>query len=131
MDYLKDESELKLDNKKWQIYTNNFNYPPQLINRKATVTNSLVNDACFLRGGTVERSILFRNVDVGTGSFINQSILHSDVKVGKNCILEKVIVMEGTVIPDGTVIRPGIDNEPIVINQENLNQNFANIGGEN
>lgn len=128
MDLLKDDCELKLNNKQWRIYTNNSNFPPQFISEGATVNTSLINDGCFIRGRVIE-SVLFRNVDVGKGSVIEQSIIHSGVKIGENCVLKKVIVMENTTIKDGTVIQVN-DDEPVVINQEVLEQKALVMGGE-
>jgi len=129
MDLLKDDCELKLNNKQWRIYTNNSNFPPQFISEGATVITSLINDGCFIRGRVIE-SVLFRNVDVGEGSIIEQSIIHSGVKIGENCVLKKVIVMENTTIKDGTVIQVNDDGEPVVINQEVLEQKALVMGGE-
>ena len=58
-------------------------------------------------------------------SLIKQSILHPGVKVGKSSSLERVIVMENTEIPEGTQIRIGIDEEPLVIDQESLAETLA------
>lgn len=128
MDLLKDDCELKLNNKQWRIYTNNLNFPPQFISEGATVKTSLINDGCFIRGRVIE-SVLFRNVDVGKGSVIEKSIIHSGVKIGENCVLKKVIVMENTKIKDGTVIQVN-DDDPVVINQEVLEQKALVMGGE-
>ena len=124
MDLLKEEPEFELDDRKWRIFTNNFNYPPQLISDEAIVKNSLINDGCFIHGGTIEQSVISQNVEIQTNSYVKQSIIHSGSKIGRNCVLDRVIVMENTVIPDGTRIHSHISEEPIVINQEVLEQNM-------
>ncbi|MCU9600681.1 glucose-1-phosphate adenylyltransferase [Pallidibacillus thermolactis] len=131
MDLLKEDSELDLDNKKWRIYTNNSHFPPQFICGSATVKNSIVNDGCKILGGGIEKSILFRDVEIQKDAVVTQSILHSGVKVGRKCVLEKVIVMENTIIPDGTHIVAASSDDPVVINQEILEQKTYVIGGEN
>ena len=85
--------------------------------------HSLINSGCWVCG-TVESSVLFENVVIHGDSIIKQSILHPGVKVGKNSILERVIVMENTKIPEGTHIRVGLDEEPLVINQEYIERRF-------
>lgn len=130
MDLLKDHCELNLNNKQWPVYTNNMDFPPQFISEEANVKNSIINDGCFIRGGKIINSVLFRNVDIGEGSIVEQSIIHPGVKIGKNCVLKKVIVMENTIIEDGTIIRVQDKDEPVVINQEVLKQKELVMGGE-
>lgn len=111
------EHSFSLDNPNWRIYTNDENYPPQFISSEATIDNSFVNSGSFIYG-QIKDSIIFRNVLVDRDSLIHQSIIHPNVKIGKNVKLDRVIVMEDTVIPDGMVIQAG--DEPRVINNENV-----------
>lgn len=111
------EHSFSLDNPNWRIYTNDENYPPQFISSEATIDNSFVNSGSFIYG-QIKDSIIFRNVLVDRDSLIHQSIIHPNVKIGKNVKLDRVIVMEDTVIPDGMVIQAG--DEPRVINNKNL-----------
>jgi len=119
MDLLDEDWGQALNNKNWRIYTNDSNFPPQFIGRNAVVNHSLINSGCFVYG-TIESSVLFKDVTVESGSIVKKSILHPGVKVGKGAILERVIVMENTEIPEGTSIRIGENEEPLVINQEIL-----------
>ncbi len=129
MDLLKEDCGLDLQSSNWRIYTNHTDDPPHFVSSRAIVKKSMINDGSFVYGGEITESILFRNVEVEDSCNIHQSIIHPNVKVGKNSILEKVIVMEGTNIPAGTIIR-GNDEEPAVINQEMLNQSYVAMGGE-
>lgn len=119
MDLLNEDLQLLLNNRDWKVYSNESNIPPQYLGEDAVVKKSLVNAGCWVYG-TVDHSVLFENVEVKENSSIYQSILLPGVTIGKNVILERVIVMENTVIPDGTRIRGGADEEPIVVNQETL-----------
>ncbi|WP_078595834.1 glucose-1-phosphate adenylyltransferase [Evansella clarkii] len=119
MDLLDEDLSLSLNNKNWRMYSNDSNFPPQFIGESAIVKHSLINSGCWVCG-TVESSILFRNVTVHRGSTIYQSILHPGVKVGKHCTLERVIVKENTEIPVGTHIRSNPDEEPLIIDEEKL-----------
>ncbi|MBS4175962.1 glucose-1-phosphate adenylyltransferase [Lederbergia citrea] len=119
MDLLDEDWSLSLNNKNWRMYSNDSTFPPQYIAETGVVKHSLVNSGCWI-SGTVQSSVLFKNVIIQQGSMINQSILHPGVKVGKDSTLERVIVMENTEIPEGTTIRIGLDQEPLIIDQDNL-----------
>lgn len=124
MDMLDDHLQNILNDSNWRIYTNESNTPPQFISQGTDIYHSLINAGCWV-SGKIDNSLLFENVEVKEGSEIYQSILHPDVKVGKNVILQRVIVMEGTEIPDGTVIRTELNEEPIVIDQNSLEKLLA------
>ena len=121
MDLLDEDLQFSLNNKNWRIYSNESNFPPQYIGKTANVKHSLINSGCWIHG-TVDNTIVFENVEIEQGSIVYQSILHPGVKVGKDVVLERVIVMENTVIPEGTRLRVGADQEPVVINQASLNK---------
>ncbi|GAB3044644.1 glucose-1-phosphate adenylyltransferase [Virgibacillus ainsalahensis] len=118
-----------LTNNSWRVHTKASNYPPQYLGETALVKNSLINSGCWVYG-TIENSVLFRNVEVESDAIIRQSILHPGVVIGKNVLLDRVIVMENTVIPDGTIIQVEIAEEPLVIDQDTLNQMTSVTGGE-
>lgn len=107
-----------------QIYTNEANLPPHFIGTSGTVINSLINSGCFIYGHILN-SVIFQKVLVKKNAYINESILHPGVCVGEDVHLERVIVMENTEIPDGVRIHALEDEEPIVINQENLSEYVA------
>ncbi|WP_267917015.1 glucose-1-phosphate adenylyltransferase [Lederbergia citrisecunda] len=119
MDLLDEDWSLSLTNKNHRLYSNDSDFPPQFIAEKGKVKHSLINSGCWVFG-TVENSILFQHVVIEEGSYIYQSILHPGVKVGKNSILERVIVMENVEIPENTYIRIGNDEEPLVIDEDKL-----------
>lgn len=62
-------------------------------------------------GGTVldwpfnlERVVIGRRVHIGEQSDIVDSVIHSDVHIGRHVMMKRVIVMERAIIPDGTTI---------------------------
>lgn len=117
--HLSEDPEFALDNINWRIYSNESNTPPQYISEVALIKDSLVNSGSWICG-TVEKTVVFENVEIERGSIIYQSILHPGVKVGKDAVLERVIVMENTEIPEGFRIRVQEGEEPLVIDQEAL-----------
>ncbi|MBO0602845.1 glucose-1-phosphate adenylyltransferase [Sporosarcina sp. E16_3] len=124
MDLLDEDWSLLLNNANWRIFTNETNIPPEYISETAVVKHSLINSGCWVCG-TVDSSVLFENVVIHPDSMVKQSILYPGVEVGKNSILERVIVMENTKIPEGTDISIGLTEEPLVINQDTLNEILA------
>ncbi|PAV30794.1 glucose-1-phosphate adenylyltransferase [Virgibacillus profundi] len=129
MDLLDEDWSLSLNNKKWHISTNDSNFPPQYFGEDAIVKHSLVKSGCWI-SGKVYSSVIFKNVLIERDSMVIKSILHPGVGVGKNCILERVIVMENTVIPAGTIIRTNKDEDPLVIDQKVLEEKLSVTGGE-
>ena len=60
-------------------------------NPGATVKNSLVSSGCIING-TVENSVLFRDVFVGNNCVIKNSVILNDVYLGDNTHIENCIV---------------------------------------
>ncbi|MCK0471084.1 glucose-1-phosphate adenylyltransferase [Halalkalibacter sp. APA_J-10(15)] len=119
MDLLDDDLTLSLNHKNWRTYTQDSNFPPQFLGENAVVKHSLINSGCWICG-SIDHSIISKNVSIDIESSIKQSILHPNVTVGKNVTLERVIVMENTVIPEGFHISSIPHNEPLVIDQSSL-----------
>ncbi|MFC2947443.1 glucose-1-phosphate adenylyltransferase [Virgibacillus sediminis] len=120
---------LSLKDKRWRVHTKDATSPPEYIGEGAIVRNSLINSGCWIYG-RVERSVVFRNVEVEEGAVVNESIIHPRAKIGRNSVLERVIVMEDTVIPEGTFIQSPSNEEPLVINQEVLEERLTLTGDE-
>ncbi|PYZ97149.1 glucose-1-phosphate adenylyltransferase [Alteribacter lacisalsi] len=119
MDLLDMDEPVSLNNKAWRTYSHDSNYPPQYINGNTQITNSLINSGCWIRG-TVDRSILFENVEVEKKSTVRESIIHPRVKIGANSVIERAIIKEDTVIPPGSYISTPEGEEPFVIDNENV-----------
>ena len=65
--------------------------PPAKYNPGANVKNSLISSGCIING-TVENSVLFRNVFVGNNCVIKNSVILNDVYLGDNTHIENCIV---------------------------------------
>ena len=65
--------------------------PPAKYNPGALVKNSLVSSGCIING-TVENSVLFKNVFVGNNCVIRNSVILNDVYLGNNTYIENCIV---------------------------------------
>ncbi|MGQ9010630.1 glucose-1-phosphate adenylyltransferase [Bacillus stercoris] len=117
MDLLKEDSELKLFERKWKIYSVNPNQPPQFISSDAQVQDSLVNEGCVVYGN-VSHSVLFQGVTVGKHATVKSSVIMPDVTIGEHVVIENAIVPKGMVIPDGAVIRSEKDIEEVLLVSE-------------
>jgi len=65
--------------------------PPAKYNPGAVVKNSLVSSGCIING-TVENSVLFKDVFVGNNCVIKNSVILNDVYLGDNTHIENCIV---------------------------------------
>ncbi len=73
------------------VYTKEQDLPPAKYNAGCDVKNSLVASGCIING-TVEDSILFRDVYVGNNVTIKNSIILNDVYIGDNSVIENCVV---------------------------------------
>ncbi|WP_102274148.1 glucose-1-phosphate adenylyltransferase [Cytobacillus massiliigabonensis] len=119
MDLLDEKCELNLFDYDWRIYSVNPNHPPQYISPKAKIEESLINEGCIIEGD-IERSVLFQGVSVGRGSFIRETVVMPNARIGQNVFIENAIVPTNMVIPDGTVVRKS--DEIILLSDEMLEE---------
>lgn len=124
MDLLDDSSELNISDYNWRIYTVNPNHPPQYISSDAVVKESLINEGCTI-SGSIEKSIVFQGVNVGTGSIVRSSVIMPDARIGENAYIEKAIVPSEIEIPDGMVIKPRDGNDDVVLVTEEMVNAFV------
>ena len=73
------------------IYSKVDDLPPAKYNRGSRVSNSLIASGCIING-TVENSVLFKQVFVGKNCVIKNSIILNDVYIGDNTHIENCIV---------------------------------------
>lgn len=89
------EKRQKLFSEDWPIYTTTHNTPPALYGPKASVKNSFVANGAVIKG-TVENSIISRDVVVEEGAVVKNCILFTQTKVGKNTKMEYVLTDKNT-----------------------------------
>lgn len=90
MDLLSPKSGLNLTDDSWKIYGRNNGAPPHYTSKDAKVTHSLVSEGCEIMGN------------------VSESVLFSDVTIGKGAKVEYSILMPGAVIEPGAVVRYAI-----------------------
>ncbi|MCQ2491509.1 MAG: glucose-1-phosphate adenylyltransferase subunit GlgD [Lachnospiraceae bacterium] len=83
------------------IYTQVADLPPAKYNEGSSVKNSIVATGCVING-SVEGSVLFKDVYVGNNVTIKNSIILNDVYIGDNTVLENCIVESRDTLRPGT-----------------------------
>lgn len=91
MDFLNKEIRNYFFKQYPDVYSKIDDLPPAKYNVGAEVKNSLVSSGCIING-TVENSILFKNVFVGKHCIVKDSIILNDVHIGDNTYIENCIV---------------------------------------
>ncbi len=113
MDFLKPEVRNYFFKTYPEIYSRVTDLPPAKYNPGASVKNSLVASGGIING-TVENSILFKQVFVGNNCVIKNSIILNDVYLGDNTYIENCIVESRDTIRANTR-HVGTDGVKIVI----------------
>ncbi|NLJ40604.1 MAG: glucose-1-phosphate adenylyltransferase subunit GlgD [Clostridiales bacterium] len=99
--------------RKNKIHTKITDNPPTRYGEKAEVINTLAGSGCII-DGHVEGSIIFREAQIEQDAFIKDSIIMQRNVIGKDVLLENVILDKFVTIKDGTVLR-GEPGNPIII----------------
>ena len=104
--------ELNIYDSQWPIWTFQRQQPPAkfVLNepgRRGMAIDSVVSGGCIISGAEVVESLLFTNVRVDERSYIEQSLLFPDVRIGPDCTIKRAIIDTGGVVPPGTSI--GVD----------------------
>lgn len=91
MDFLNKEIREYFFKQYPDVYSKVDDLPPAKYNRGSEVKNSLISSGCIING-TVENSVLFKEVFVGNNCVIKNSIILNDVYIGDNVYIENCIV---------------------------------------
>ncbi|MCR5651668.1 MAG: glucose-1-phosphate adenylyltransferase subunit GlgD [Lachnospiraceae bacterium] len=91
MDFLKNDVRDYFLHRYPDVYSKVDDLPPAKYNKGSKVGNSLVSAGCIING-TVQDSVLFKKVFVGSNCTIRNSIILNDVYIGDNSVIENCIV---------------------------------------
>ena len=119
MEFLDPQHELNIRDSSWRIFSKSHNTTPQQITKTAKVSDSMITDGCYV-AGTIEHSILSKNVKVGKGSVIKDSVIMPGTVIGENCYVEKAIIGENASIYDDAELIGEIGNIAVVGNEERI-----------
>jgi glucose-1-phosphate adenylyltransferase len=116
LDLLRPQVQAELFAEDRPIFTKTQDSPPAKYLPGANVKNSLVAASCTL-AGTVENSILFRNVEIGEGAVVRNSVLMQHCIISPGAVVENVICDKYVKIsPD--VKLSGSEAKPFVIGKK-------------
>jgi glucose-1-phosphate adenylyltransferase len=87
----------------WPIYTRGSNLPPATIAQGSRVADSILSDGCIVEGD-VTGSVLFPGVRVEKGASIENSIVFSFTKIGREAMLHKAIVDKHVSVGAGSIV---------------------------
>ena len=100
------------------IFTKVRDEVPAKYGEKAQVTDSCVADGCLINGA-VDHSVIFRDVQIGTGTRINNSIVMQGAHIGNNVTLNCVIIDKDVYINDNRTLM-GFQTHPIYIQKSSI-----------
>jgi len=116
MDLTGVEPAFNLYGSKWPLRTFQAQYPPVKTvfknigaNRIGMALDSIVSHGTIISGGVVKNSVLSYNVTVRSYSEVRESVIMSDVEIGRHCRIMKAIIDKRNIIPPDTEI--GYDPE--------------------
>ena len=107
MDLVSVEPEFNLYNRKWPIWTSQAQLPGAKFTLRGTAEDSIVSAGCIISGGDVDRSVLSPNVMVDKWAKIEQAVIFSGCRIGRNAVVRNAILDKNVVVPDGVEI--GVD----------------------
>jgi len=127
MDLLKPLPSINLYQTDWYIRTYQAQTPPARTvpgesGTEGIFINSMLASGVIISGGSVHHSILFPMVYVGDESYIEESILFTDVRVGRDVKIRKTIIDKHVVVPDGTTIgyNEKLDRERFTVSESGV-----------
>ena len=98
--------EFNLYEEFWKIYTREAALPPLYMASGSRAERSIIGEGSSIYG-TVIHSVLGPNVLVEEGAVIQDSIVMSGVKIGRNARVEKAIIADNTAIGENAVLGQG------------------------
>lgn len=105
----------KLFYDEWPVYTTTHNTPPALYGEKASVKNSFVANGAIIKG-TVENSIISRDVVIEEGAVVKNCIIFTQTHIGKDAHLEYVLADKSVSVEEVKELK-GTKDKVLVIKQ--------------
>lgn len=97
----------------WPILTASYDTPPSRYKKTADVKNSFLSNGCCIEG-SVQNSILGRNVTVSKGAVVKNSILFSGTVVAPNTVIENAITDKGVSVKHIKELK-GNEKQPLYV----------------
>ena len=117
MDFLKPDIRKHFLKEYPEIYSKVHDLPPAKYNPGSEVRNALIGSGSIING-TVENSLLFKKVFIGSNCVVKNSIIMDDVYLGDNTYIENCVVESSTTIRANTVYKGEGEIKVVVENSE-------------
>jgi glucose-1-phosphate adenylyltransferase len=101
MELLEEPAPAVLEDPDWPVFTRHEPLGPAQIRSGATIEAAVVSPGCRVAGG-VARTVLSSGCEIEAGASVADSVLLPNVRVGRGCVLDRVVVDAGCTIPAGT-----------------------------
>ncbi|MFT3875770.1 MAG: glucose-1-phosphate adenylyltransferase [Propioniciclava sp.] len=111
MDLVSVDPDFNLYNRKWPIFTQQAQAPGAKFTLRGTAEDSIVSAGCIISGGDVDRSVLSPNVVVDKWAKVEESVIFSGVKVGRNAVVRRAILDKNVVVEDGAEVGVNHDHD--------------------
>lgn len=111
MDLVSVEPEFNLYNRHWRIWTLQAQLPGAKFTLRGTSEDSIVSNGCIISGGDVDRSVLSPNVMVDKWAKVEESVLFSGARIGRNSVVRRAILDKNVVVEDGAEIGVNRDSD--------------------
>ena len=100
LDLLNPKIDLRLDDPAWRIYSRTGASAPHYVGSQGHIENAIVTDGCEI-DGTIDFSVLFRDVIVEEGATVLDSIVMPGTVIKKGAVVEYAILAENCVVEEG------------------------------
>lgn len=98
-----------------RVLTKAADLPPAKFNKGSCVKNSMAASGCIIEG-TVENSVLYKQVRVGKGTIIRNSVILNDVTIGDDVTIENCIVESSSVLKPWSHYKG--EEEPLIVSAQ-------------
>ncbi|MFD1774562.1 glucose-1-phosphate adenylyltransferase [Paenibacillus rhizophilus] len=115
MDLLQNDNGWKFNNAAWPMYSRSLVTKPLSVRGKAqaAAADCLISELASVEG-TIQRSVVFGNVDIGRTTLIKNSVIMPGARIGKNVVIENAIIGEEAQIKDGAFVKGSTDMIAVV-----------------
>ena len=103
LELLDPESGIDLGRPDWPIRTNQLHCAPARLVGDGRASRSILSAGCRI-AGVVNRTVVFPEAEVGSGSVVENSLLLPGARIGRNCVIRNAIVDSGHSVADETQI---------------------------
>ena len=111
MDLVSVDPEFNLYNRKWPMFTYQSQLPGAKFTLRGTAEDSIVSAGCIISGGDVDRSVLSPNVLVDKWAKVEESVLFSGCRVGRNAVIRRAILDKNVIVDEGAEVGVNRDHD--------------------